>query len=183
MMWIVFTLLACLPKKSTVTYEQSTDVRGYELQDLTINLEAYGVKPVVYPMNRHHKAGSPYGWRQHPIKKKRSLHKGQDIPCKRGTPIRAVAGGTVIVSKRSQSAGKYIEIEHPSKTHTVTTRYMHMRVRHIREGDTVAMGQRIGSCGSTGMSTGPHLHFEVTVDGKAVPPFYRQYKIESSKPE
>lgn len=176
-LFLLFTHLGCIHKTTTPTFKQSTNVRGYELKELTLNLTQYAVSPVVYPINRHHKAGSPYGKRMHPIKKTYTLHQGQDIPCKRGKSIRAVSGGTVIVSKRSQSAGKYIEIEHPSKTHTVTTRYLHLRVRHVKEGDTVAMGQPIGSCGSTGMSTGPHLHFEIKVDGKAVPPFYRQEKI------
>lgn len=166
--------LGCKNQKIEHPHKISTDVRGYELSELTLNLKEYGVSPTVYPINRHHKAGSPYGKRLHPIKKTPSFHRGQDIPCKRGKSIKAVSGGTVIVSKRSKSAGKYIEIEHPSRTHTVTTRYLHLRVRHVKEGDTVAMGQLIGSCGSTGMSTGPHLHFEIKVDGKAVPPFYRQ---------
>lgn len=170
---LFFTIMACKTGALDPAIKPiSTDVSGHPLKELELNLPQYGVAPSVYPLKKSSIAGSPYGWRIHPIKNTQSLHRGQDIPCKKGTAIKAVAGGTVVISRKSDTAGKYIEIEHPSQSHTVTTRYLHLRVRHVKEGDTVAMGQIIGSCGSTGNSTGPHLHFEIKVDGTAVPPFY-----------
>jgi murein DD-endopeptidase MepM/ murein hydrolase activator NlpD len=146
-------------------------IRGRELSELDVNLSQYGIWRWAYPIAPRHNAGSPYGYRVSPISGKKSLHKGQDIPCRKGTPIRAAAAGRIIKSKKSSTAGKFIEIEHNSKTHRVTTRYLHLRVRHLRADDEVIAGQIIGSCGTTGNSTGPHLHFEVRVDGKNIPPF------------
>ena len=179
MLLLPFLFLSCLQqyritaaKKNNHPLHTTQDkIRGRELADLEVNLSQYGIRRWAYPIAPRHDAGSPYGYRIHPISGKRKLHQGQDIPCRPGTPIRAAAAGRVIISKKSASAGKYIEIEHMSKTHTVTTRYLHLRIRHLRVDEEVIAGQIIGSCGNTGNSTGPHLHFEVKVDGKTVPPF------------
>jgi murein DD-endopeptidase MepM/ murein hydrolase activator NlpD len=148
-------------------------IRGKSLEELEVMVEPHGVRRWRPPMEPELVAGSPYGMRTHPIKGGRRMHKGQDIPCKRFAPIYAVARGEVVVSKRSKSAGKYIEIRHESKTgKDVRTTYMHMSIRRIwREGRTVRKGKKIGRCGSTGSSTAPHLHFEVKVDGSQVAPF------------
>jgi len=97
------------------------------------------------------------------------MHNGHDIPCRKGTPIRAVAAGEVTRSEHSAAGGNMIEVEHYGKN-TVHTRYLHLHRRHVRVGQTVSKGQRIGSCGSTGRSTGPHLHFEVRLNQKPIPP-------------
>ena len=147
-------------------------IRGKTLEELELMVEPHGVRRWTYPMDSEHTTGSPYGMRKHPILGSQRMHQGQDIPCRRFAPIVAVAKGEVVVSKRSKTAGKYVEIKHESADgKDVRTSYMHMSVRSAREGKTVRKGRRIGRCGSTGLSTGPHLHFEVEVDGKTVPPF------------
>jgi murein DD-endopeptidase MepM/ murein hydrolase activator NlpD len=178
-LFIILTFFSCFQnhrinkaiKNDIPLHTAKKQIRGRSLFELEVNLSQYGIRRWAYPIKPKLSAGSPYGYRIHPISGKRKLHQGQDIPCRPGTLIRAAAAGRVIVSKKSSTAGKYIEIEHNSKSHRVTTRYMHMRVRHLRVGEEVIPGQIIGSCGNTGNSTGPHLHFEVKIDGQAVPPF------------
>jgi murein DD-endopeptidase len=107
--------------------------------------------------------------RKHPVTGQHKLHAGQDFPCKKGTRIRSVAAGEVTMSEHSSTAGNIIEIEHFGSK-TIHTRYLHLNKRHLGVGKTVARGQVIGTCGNTGRSTGPHLHFEVRVDNRPVPP-------------
>ncbi|MFN3197753.1 MAG: LysM peptidoglycan-binding domain-containing M23 family metallopeptidase [Bradymonadia bacterium] len=96
------------------------------------------------------------------------MHRGVDFAAKSGTPIYAAAAGTVIYSNNKQRGyGNLILIQHPDQFVTV---YAHNRRNLVDEGDEVRQGQRIGEVGSTGRSTGPHLHFEVRVKGKAVDP-------------
>jgi len=149
----------------------STTIRGKSLEELELMVEPYGIRRWRYPMDSDHLMGSPFGMRTHPILGSQKMHRGQDIPCHRFEPIYAVARGEVVLSKRSKTAGKYIEIAHETDGKEVVTRYMHMSIRRVREGRSVRKGKKIGRCGSTGLSTGPHLHFEVQVDGKSVAPF------------
>jgi len=175
------SLSGCIHRQTNLEWATTTGaaidtsgktIRGKELKELEVMVEPHGVRRWGYPIDSEHEAGSPYGYRMHPIKKKRTLHKGQDIPCKRFEPIYAVAKGEVVVSMRSKSAGKFIQIQHESSEEKdVRTSYMHMSIRRVRKGRTVRKGKMIGRCGSTGNSTGPHLHFEVKVDGSAVAPF------------
>ena len=175
-MLFFWLFLACAhkniaPRNASPVPTGNYNTKDMELSDLTLNLQTYGVKRYTYPISPDHTAGSPYGYRIHPIYHTKKMHKGQDIPCAVGTPIRAVAKGTVITSRRSDTAGKYIEILHKSDDHEVITRYLHLKRRHFRVGKEVIAGQIIGTCGNTGASTGPHLHFEIKVDGTQVPPF------------
>lgn len=89
------------------------------------------------------------------------IHRGIDLSAPSGTPIRSVAAGTVTVSRFSGSAGYYVVVNHGSSTST----YMHLRQRGLGVGARVNAGQTIGLVGSTGNSTGPHLHFEATGSG------------------
>ena len=112
---------------------------------------------------------SPFGWRRHPILKIRRLHKGVDWSAPRGTPIMASGNGRVIKRKWASGYGKFIQIQH---TNGYATGYAHMTrfAPGINVGDYVRQGQIIGYVGSTGLSTGPHLHYEVTVNGRHVDP-------------
>lgn len=96
-------------------------------------------------------------------------HKGYDIGCARGTKIYAVQEGTVIESQWSNSYGYYITIDHGNG---VTTRYAHCSKLFSRVGETVSQGENIALVGSTGWSTGPHVHFEVRVNGTPQNPKY-----------
>lgn len=116
---------------------------------------------------------SGFGGRIHPISGKYKGHAGVDIPGKTGTQINAVAAGIVIRSERAGGYGNLVEIRHPDG---YTTRYAHNSKNLVKEGDLVEKGQKIALLGSTGRSTGPHVHFEVRKDDDPVNPvaFIRQ---------
>ena len=110
---------------------------------------------------------SNYGYRIHPIQGTRKLHTGMDIGAKTGTDVIASAGGTVIMSQYYGGYGNCIIIDHGGG---VSTLYAHMSRLIAKNGDTVAAGEPIGKVGSTGNSTGPHLHFEVRINGETKDP-------------
>ena len=110
---------------------------------------------------------SRFGYRRHPLWGGRHMHTGIDIANKQGTPILAADAGEVIFSGWWDGYGKAIVIDHGRKTTTV---YGHMSRIYQKVGAIVAKGQTIGLVGSTGYSTGPHLHFEVRKNGKPVDP-------------
>jgi murein DD-endopeptidase MepM/ murein hydrolase activator NlpD len=106
--------------------------------------------------------GSGFGLRTDPITGHLSMHDGLDFPAPRGTPIFAAAGGVVSAVELNSSFGKTIAIDHDGH---LSTLYAHLDRSYAKAGDIVRKGQRIASVGNTGRSTGPHLHFEVHVDG------------------
>lgn len=108
-----------------------------------------------------------YGSRVHPITGKSSSHNGIDIVAERGTDVLASRGGVVTVSGYEGTYGNYVVISHGDGQSTL---YAQMSQRKVSEGDTVDQGEVIGLVGSTGASTGPHLHFEVRQDGACVDP-------------
>lgn len=111
---------------------------------------------------------SGFGYRIHPIFGTTKYHSGVDIAASLGTTITAAAGGTVQISEYSSSYGNYCVIYHSNGT---TTLYAHMNsLPIVSVGETVTAGQAIGYVGSTGWSTGPHLHFEIRVNGSCVDP-------------
>ncbi|SFP55798.1 Peptidase family M23 [Nitrosomonas cryotolerans] len=101
---------------------------------------------------------SGYGYRIDPFSGKRAFHKGVDFAVKAGTPIRASAGGVVVYSDRHPEYGNMIEIDHGDE---LISRYAHASKRLVKLGQVVLRGQIIAKVGSTGRSTGPHLHFEI----------------------
>ena len=108
---------------------------------------------------------STYGMRKHPILGYNKMHRGTDFAAPKGTPIMASGSGTIEAAKWWGAYGKYIRIKHNSKYKTA---YAHLNsyARGIRPGTKVRQGQIIGYVGSTGRSTGPHLHYEVIVNGR-----------------
>ena len=110
---------------------------------------------------------SSFGLRKHPILGFNKMHKGTDFAAPSGTPIMASGAGTVIRAKWCGGGGNCIKIKHNS---TYSTIYAHMKnfAKGIKVGKKVRQGQIIGYVGSTGMSTGPHLHYEVLINGKQV---------------
>lgn len=120
-----------------------------------------------HPMPGYSYMSSPFGYRIHPISGTYKLHNGTDFAGTTGTPIYAAMAGTVTVATYSSSAGNYITINHGNGLSTI---YMHNSKLYVSAGDTVTKGQNISACGSTGNSTGPHLHFQVMLNGTAVDP-------------
>lgn len=111
---------------------------------------------------------SPFGMRLHPVYGDYRLHNGVDLSAPEGTPIYASRAGQVIVATYGASGGNYVMIDHMDGTYT--TMYLHMTRYVVHVGQNVAAGELIGYCGSTGVSTGPHLHFSVFKNGVAVNP-------------
>ena len=110
---------------------------------------------------------SPFGWRSNPFGGSPEFHQGLDIAAPSGTTVTAAAGGTVIMAQWYGGYGNYILIDHGGG---YSTGYGHLSAIYISQGQTVQRGQAIGAVGSTGQSTGPHLHFEVRINGKPVDP-------------
>lgn len=110
-----------------------------------------------------------FGMRKHPVLGYSRMHKGLDYAAPRGTPILAAGDGTVVFTKRSKGYGKYIKIKHSANYATL---YAHLDkfAKGMRAGRRVTQGEVIGYVGSTGLATGPHLHYEVHVKGKQVNP-------------
>jgi len=113
------------------------------------------------------KMTSRYGHRRDPFNGKSAFHGGIDFKAKTGTPVRAAADGTVVKAGRMGGYGKIVEIKHRNG---YITRYAHLSRITVKVGERVASGERVGKVGSTGRSTGPHLHFEIRRRGKTVNP-------------
>jgi len=113
------------------------------------------------------RASSGYGMRNDPIKHTAILHPGFDLAAPTGTPVGAAAGGTVTHAGPAGTYGNLVTIRHENG---YETRYAHLSAVTVAPGDRVAPGQQVGKVGTTGYSTGPHLHFEVRHEGKTIDP-------------
>ena len=122
---------------------------------------------LLWPCPVYTRISDSYGWRYHPIYKTQKFHKGTDVASGAGNPVLAAKDGTVSKSYFSSSYGNYIVINHGGG---LMTAYAHMNSRLVQVGDKVSKGQKIGTVGSTGASTGNHLHYEVYVNGSTVNP-------------
>jgi murein DD-endopeptidase MepM/ murein hydrolase activator NlpD len=111
----------------------------------------------------HGRISGRYGMRIHPVYRRRMMHTGLDIAASHGTPIRAALGGRVTFVGWKGGLGKTVIIEHPNGYETT---YGHCSKILVNRGDVVEKGDRIAKVGTTGISTGPHLHFEVRKGGK-----------------
>jgi murein DD-endopeptidase MepM/ murein hydrolase activator NlpD len=136
--------------------------------------------PAIRPANG--RIISNFGMRRHPILKVRKMHEGIDFLLRTGTPVMATAKGTVERAEQSPSYGKVIEIQHPKADYM--TRYAHLSEipDDIYRGAEVQRGDTIGLSGNTGLSTGPHLHYEVhKLDGRALDPM--KFLVPDMSPE
>lgn len=125
--------------------------------------------PSVFPLNYSElqKIGSGFGYRRHPILGKIIMHKGVDLVAKRGAKIKASGKGVVVRAGYSGGYGKCVKIDHGYGYVSV---YAHMSKILVKKGQTVKHHDTIGLVGNTGRSTGPHLHYEVQINGKVVNP-------------
>ncbi|MES2938441.1 MAG: M23 family metallopeptidase [Pseudomonadota bacterium] len=117
--------------------------------------------PTQLPVQFGH-LGSPFGWRIDPFTGRSALHTGMDFEAQTGAPIVAAAGGVVVTAEVHPAYGNMVEIDHGND---LVTRYAHASRLAVKKGDLVKRGHKIAEVGTTGRSTGPHLHFEVLVQG------------------
>lgn len=141
---------------------------AYDLADLALSRRA-GIQaslptyaPVTYPY-----LSSSFGWRRNPVTGRQTMHDGLDFAAPRGAPIRAASGGIVERAGYASGYGKMIEIDHGNG---IKTLYAHASSLNVRAGDLVRKGQLIAKVGSSGRSTGSHLHFEVRMAGHPLDP-------------
>ncbi len=138
------------------------------------------IKPVQEDkLKRKVKSLSGYGIRLHPVHKVKKFHKGIDFTAPTGTAIQATGNGKVIrVEKKRIGYGTNVIIDHG---YGFTSLYAHMKTVDVKKGMKVTKGQKIGTVGSTGTSTAPHLHYEVRINGKAVNPI--DYCLDGLSPD
>lgn len=134
---------------------------------LQINTGPYSGGTMAWPLAGYSRISSYYGYRIHPIFKTKKLHTGIDIPAPTGTPATAAADGTVIYSDWLGGYGKAVMIDHGGG---IVTLYGHNSSLVVSVGSKVKRGDVVSKVGSTGVSTGPHLHFEVRKNGAYVDP-------------
>ena len=139
--------------------------RALIAQDRLIRVAPY--MPLRRPLTGEANVTSPFGYRADPFLGRAALHPGVDLVQEYGAPIRATGAGKVIHAGPFGGYGNMVEIDHGNG---LTTRYGHMSAVLVEEGQDVKPGDELGRLGSTGRSTGPHLHYEVRQDGEPVDP-------------
>jgi murein DD-endopeptidase MepM/ murein hydrolase activator NlpD len=123
--------------------------------------------PISRPMPPEHAITSRFGLRKDPFRRKPAMHSGIDFRGPVGSPVYTTAPGVIVKAGRHGGYGKLVEVRHENG---VTTRYAHLSMIAVRAGQKVKRGDMIGKLGNTGRSTGPHLHYETRVGGRAIDP-------------
>jgi murein DD-endopeptidase MepM/ murein hydrolase activator NlpD len=139
-------------------------IAAREFETLAHTFEAV---PVRRPTKAAIEITSGYGMRLDPFLKQLALHTGVDFRAEPGDPVRAAAGGKVTQAGWQGGYGIMVEIDHGNG---FATRYAHLSAADVAEGTTIAAGRIIGRTGNSGRSTGPHLHYEIRVNGDAIDP-------------
>ena len=147
-------------------FEHTIGALDEALGKLEAARRAAGKAPIGHPVKGQGMT-SRFGPRRDPFNRKRAMHAGLDFRAPTGHPVLATGAGRVKRAGPNGGYGRFIEIDHGNG---ITTRYAHLNRMHVKAGDRVAAGQRIGDVGSTGRSTGPHLHYEVRRHGRAMNP-------------
>ncbi|KAB8030680.1 M23 family metallopeptidase [Fluviispira multicolorata] len=149
--------------------ELKTTKQLNDLKKFLVEAQKYALKlqtiPDVAPVRG--RLTSIFGWRTSPISGQARIHFGIDIAAPPGSPIYATANGVVTKVNRTEDYGKFIEILHDRK---IITRYAHTSIVYAKEGAKVKKGDIIAAVGNTGHSTGPHVHYEIEVNGKRYDP-------------
>ena len=149
---------------------QAVDARDDSLSSIEAKILQQSVLkdmlPNSNPINAAYNSSS-YGWRIDPFNGNKAFHEGLDFTANTGTPIRAAADGIVLSADLGGAYGKLVKIEHGAG---LETRYAHASKLLVKAGDRVVKGQIIAEVGSTGRSTGPHLHYEIRLNGESLDP-------------
>lgn len=132
------------------------------------NDASYSGGEFCWPAPSYTRISDDYGWRTHPILGVQQFHNGIDMAAPTGSPILAATDGEVIAATYSNTMGNYIMIDHGGGMFTI---YMHASALYVSKGAIVSKGEEIAAVGSTGRSTGPHLHFSVRLNGEYVSPW------------
>ncbi|MCK9329549.1 MAG: M23 family metallopeptidase [Candidatus Cloacimonetes bacterium] len=146
-------------------YDEGDDKSAYNGMYTPLG-HAMLVAPYRLPLDRIH-VTSPYGNRFHPITRKWRMHSGVDYRGATGTPVYAVSSGRVILARKNGGFGNTVEVLHENG---YVTQYAHLHRIRVKHGQRVSMGSVVGTVGSTGASTGPHLHFGLRINGRYVNP-------------
>jgi murein DD-endopeptidase MepM/ murein hydrolase activator NlpD len=146
------------------TLDQATDQRTDLFTMIESRLLESRLKSLMVPNSAPVRGpvGYGFGFRSDPFTGRTALHTGLDFPTDTGTPVLAAAGGMVLLTEAHAAYGNLVEVDHGNG---LVTRYAHTSKMLVKAGDIVRRGQPIAEVGTTGRSTGPHLHFEVLVDG------------------
>ncbi|MEM8486364.1 MAG: M23/M56 family metallopeptidase [Bacteroidota bacterium] len=123
--------------------------------------------PSLHPLKSKVKVTSGFGMRYHPVLKIRRMHAGVDFLARMGSDVYATAAGTIKEVAENNGRGKFIVIEHANG---YLTSYSNLSLQSVKAGESIKKGQKIGESGNSGLSTGPHLHYEVRIDNKPVDP-------------
>ncbi len=154
--------IAELMNKIEVSTEQLSIIEARLLQQSVLKNTLPNSSPVEVAFN-----SSSFGWRIDPFNGHKAFHEGLDFTAAVGTPIYAAAGGIVSTAEQTPDYGKIVKIDHGSG---LETRYAHASKIFVRAGERVEKGQKIAEVGSTGRSTGPHLHYEIRLAGNPLDP-------------
>ncbi|PCI05411.1 MAG: peptidase [Hyphomicrobiales bacterium] len=152
-----------IPADSSIDFDGYLNALDSSLSNLNKIARTAKALPFANPVPGK-KTSSRFGLRTDPFNGRRAVHSGLDFKAKSGTPVFATASGIVTHAGRKGGYGKMVEIKHVGG---FITRYAHLRRFYVKEGQKIALGKKIGTVGSTGRSTGPHLHYEVRRNGKA----------------
>lgn len=152
--------------ENPAAFDASLDDLGTALDTLETAKALVRRIPVAHPAPNH-PISSKFGPRRDPFLKRMAHHAGIDFRTKYGLAILATGDGTVTYAKRKGGYGKMVEIDHGDG---IVTRYAHLSRISVKVGDKVTVGTKVGASGSTGRSTGPHLHYEVRINDRAVNP-------------
>jgi len=148
-----------------LAFVETLDALDAQLKNVRAMRASLASLPLGRPIEAPRSSG--FGYRTDPFLGRPALHSGVDFSAPTGSAVRATAGGRVVEARWNGGYGRMIEIEH---AHGISTRYAHLSHIDVKEGQTVVAGQVIGRVGSTGRSTGPHLHYETRRGDKAVNP-------------
>ena len=157
-----------LPAVGSGVVEQASPPRGNMLDLDRVHRVQAVLRAVPFsPPMTEYKLNSGFGYRKDPLNRRRALHTGLDFGGPRNAPVLATAPGEVIEARRAGAYGIMVVVDHGMG---LQTRYAHLRKAMVRVGDKVSIHQQVGIMGRTGRATGPHLHYEIRLDGRPLNP-------------